>query len=43
LRHGLDRSQVEWVIDALESELRPREQHELITQQPRKLAVVKSR
>jgi DNA-binding transcriptional LysR family regulator len=43
LRHGLDRSQVEWIIDALESELRPREQHELITPQPRKLAVVKSR
>ncbi len=43
LRHELERSQVEWVIDALEAELRPREQHELITAQPRKLAVVKSR
>lgn len=42
LRHGLDRSQVEWVIGALESELRPREQYELIAPQPRKLAVVKS-
>jgi DNA-binding transcriptional LysR family regulator len=43
LRHGLDRSQVDYVIGALESELRPREQFELIAPQPRKLAMVKSR
>jgi DNA-binding transcriptional LysR family regulator len=43
LRHGLDRSQVEWIIDALASELQPREQYELIAPPPRKLAVVKSR
>jgi DNA-binding transcriptional LysR family regulator len=43
LRHGLDRAQVEWIIGALESELRPREQYELIAPQLRKLAVVKSR
>jgi DNA-binding transcriptional LysR family regulator len=43
LRHGLDRAQVEEVIVALETELRPREQYELIAPQPRKLAVVKSR
>jgi DNA-binding transcriptional LysR family regulator len=43
LRHGLDRSQIEWIISALESELQPREQYELIAPQPRKLAVVKSR
>jgi len=43
LRHGLDKSQVDWVISALETELRPREQYELIAPQPRKLAVVKSR
>jgi DNA-binding transcriptional LysR family regulator len=43
LRHGLERSEAEWVIGALESVLRPREQYELIAPQPRKLAVVKSR
>jgi DNA-binding transcriptional LysR family regulator len=43
LRHGLDRSQVEWIIEALASELQPRDQYELIAPPPRKLAVVKSR
>jgi DNA-binding transcriptional LysR family regulator len=43
LRHGLDRSQVERIIAAVEYELKPREQFELIAPQPRKLAVVKSR
>lgn len=43
LRHGLERSQVAQVIDALESELRPRQQYEIIAPQPRRLAVVKSR
>ena len=42
LRHGLDRAEVEGVIAALEAELRPREQYELIAPSPRKLAVVKS-
>lgn len=42
-RHGLDRLQVEWIIDALLKELRPGDQYELIAPQPRKLAVVKSR
>lgn len=43
LRHGLDRSQVEWIVGALLTELRPGDQYELIAPQPRKLAVVKSR
>lgn len=43
LRHGIERSEAEWIVGALESALRPRDQSELIVPQPRKLAVVKSR
>lgn len=42
LRHGIERSEVEWIVGALESALRPREQCEPIAPQPRKLSVVKS-
>lgn len=44
MRHGLERVQVEPVIDALESELRPRQQYEVIALQTRrKLIAVKSK
>jgi len=44
LRHGLERSSVEQVIGALESELKPREQYEMIaSQKERKLAVAKAK
>jgi DNA-binding transcriptional LysR family regulator len=44
LRHGLERAQVEQVIDALESELRPRQQYEIIAPQTRrKLVAVSSK